>query len=228
GEPSPPPTAAPEAFAAARTDPGTFATILLRPQPAARLVLEVLQEEGAEPQPATVGHLARVLQDSSGKPVSVATVALPAGGGAVTSDEVRALGDRYGRSAQGGGQAVVRMLFLGGQLRGEDAALGAAVRGDTAAVFVEQVRASSGPLVGASALEQAVATHELGHLLGLVDLVRSTGRADPEHPGHSPNRGSVMYWAIESDLVTSVLTGPPPRDFDAADRADLTAIRSGS
>lgn len=123
---------------------------------------------------------------------------------------------------------MVRMLFLAGRLEGQDSALGAAVRGDTAVVFVEQVRSASSPLVSAAALEQAVATHELGHLLGLVDLVRSTGRADPEHPGHSPNRGSVMYWAIESDLVTSVLAGPPPADFDAADRADLAAIRSGS
>lgn len=224
--PASPPAGA-DSFAAARTSPGTFATVLLRPQPAARLVLEVLQQPGAEPNPPTVAHLARVLQDSSAKPVSVTTVSLPAGGGAVSADSVRGLADRYGRTEHGGGQAVVRMLFLGGRLQGDDSALGAAVRGDTAAVFVEQVRSASSPLVGASALEQAVATHELGHLLGLVDLVLSTGRADPEHPGHSPSRGSVMYWAIESGLVSSVLSGPPPRDFDAADRADVAAIRSG-
>lgn len=191
-------------------------------------MLEVLRQPGADPEPGTVAHLVAALQEGSAKPVSVSTVALPAGGGGITPGDVRALADRHGRATQGGGQAVVRMLFLAGRLEGEDGTLGAAVRGDTAAVFVEQVRSSSSPLAGASALEEAVATHELGHLLGLVDLVRSTGRADPEHPGHSPNRGSVMYWAIESDLVTSVLAGPPPRDFDAADRADLAAIRSGS
>ena len=67
--------------------------------------------------------------------------------------------------------------------------------------------------------------HEVGHLLGLVDLVLDTGRADPEHPGHSSNRSSVMYWAVESTLITDVLAGGPPRDFDADDLRDLAAIR---
>ncbi|MEO7837684.1 MAG: hypothetical protein ABIS21_08615 [Acidimicrobiales bacterium] len=222
-----PEPSAPDAFAPARAAPGAFATVLVRPQPAARLVLEVILEQGAEPSPGTVAHLVRVLQESSGKGVSVATVAVPPGAGAINPDGIRALADRYGVAPQGNGQAVIRFLFLGGQLQGEDAALGAAVRGDTAAVFVNQLRRSSSPLVSAPALEAAVATHELGHLLGLVDLVLATGRADPEHPGHSSNRASVMYWAVESDLVTSALTGPLPADFDAADRADLAAIRSG-
>jgi hypothetical protein len=36
-----------------------------------------------------------------------------------------------------------------------------------------------------------------------------------------------MYWAVESDVVTDLLTGGPPVDFDAADLADLSAIRGG-
>jgi hypothetical protein len=63
--------------------------------------------------------------------------------------------------------------------------------------------------------------------MGLVDLFIDRGRDDPEHPGHSTNRSSVMYWAIESGLVTEVLSGPPPERFDDDDRADLAAIRSG-
>ena len=66
--------------------------------------------------------------------------------------------------------------------------------------------------------------HEVGHLLGLVDLVLETGRQDPEHPGHSRNRGSVMYFAVESTLVGDLLGGGPPTRFDDADRADLRAI----
>jgi hypothetical protein len=33
-----------------------------------------------------------------------------------------------------------------------------------------------------------------------------------------------MYWAVESSLVTDVLQGGPPKDFDDADRADLATI----
>jgi hypothetical protein len=36
-----------------------------------------------------------------------------------------------------------------------------------------------------------------------------------------------MYWAVESGLVTQVLSGGPPRDFDDDDLADLAAIRNG-
>jgi hypothetical protein len=37
-----------------------------------------------------------------------------------------------------------------------------------------------------------------------------------------------MYWAVESSLVGQVLNGPPPREFDAADLADLDALRNGA
>jgi len=75
-------------------------------------------------------------------------------------------------------------------------------------------------------IEDACTMHESGHLLGLVDLVLNTGRQDPEHPGHSRNRQSVMYYAVESGLVAQLLGGPPPTEFDDADRADLATIRA--
>ena len=76
-------------------------------------------------------------------------------------------------------------------------------------------------------MERAVVTHEMGHLLGLVDLVLDDKRGDPAHPGHSTNRGSVMFWAVETSLVGQVLGGPPPVDFDSDDVADLRKIRTG-
>jgi hypothetical protein len=96
-----------------------------------------------------------------------------------------------------------------------------------AAVFVDRASAAAGVLGDPQAILASVATHELGHLLGLVDLVLDTGRADPDHPGHSGNPGSVMYWAVESDLIASLLGARPPRDFDGDDLADLRAIAGG-
>lgn len=213
----------------ARSGPGAFARTLLRPQPASRLVVEVLAQQGAAPTDATLAHLHQVLADVSKKPVTlVPTATIPTGDGTYDDADIRAMSDRHAKQAQGNGQAVIRLLFLKGQYEQEDSVLGVAVRGDTAAVFSDMVRRASTPFVPARLIEDAVTIHEVGHLLGLVDIVLKTGRADPKHEGHSSNPESVMYWAVESDLVTQALDGPPPREFDNADKADLTALRSGA
>ncbi len=228
---SPAPTAPPATVAADRElgkgPVGSFARHLLRPAPAKELVLELLVQDGSGISEATRTKLVKVLADVSGKTVSTPRVALPGGGdGRYPPAEVVKLADQYGQAVQGGDQAVIRMLVLKG--RSDDAnVLGFAVRGDVLAVFPDQLRQAETPLVDRATLEAALSLHEIGHILGLVDLARKTGREDKEHPGHSSSRNSVMYWAVESTLVGQVLGGPPPTDFDAADLADLAALRAG-
>ena len=215
--------------AAAVGPPGSLARALLQPAPAERDVLEVLQQPGATPQQATVARAVGALRHASGKSVSLAgPVALAGGARQWTPEAIREVADGSGRASQGGEQAVVRFLFLEGSFAPDNRALGAAVRGDVVAVFPSVIRSSSSPVVPAARIEEAVAMHELGHILGLVDLVIDRNRDDPDHPGHSTNPESVMYWAVESSLVGQVLGGPPPTEFDAADRADLSAIRNGA
>jgi len=204
---------------------GSFSPALLRADRSQRLVVEVHADDDLQPRRATLEHVSAVLADVSGKPVDVVVVAGPGGGArAWTADDLVAAADAGATTAQGGGVAVLRLLFVPGTFEGDDGVLGVAVRGDVAAVFLDRVHAAGGLLGGSEGIEVSVTTHEVGHLLGLVDLVLDTGRADPEHPGHSRNAGSVMYWAVESDVVGQLLGANPPRDFDAEDRADLAAI----
>ncbi len=206
-----------------------MARTLLRPQPATTLVLEVLQQSGASPRRGSIDHTVSVVRQVSGKRVSESgSVSIPGGARDWTARELRSTADRLGKATQGGNQAVIRTLFVRGTFEGNDGVLGAALRGDVVAIFTDSVAAAETPLVGGGAIEAAVLMHEIGHLLGLVDLVRDTGRDDPGHPGHSRNEGSVMYWAVESSVVTQVLQGGPPRDFDAEDLADLAALRDGA
>jgi hypothetical protein len=207
---------------------GGLASALLRPGNGNRIVVEVRAQGGAAPRSGTLDHLVGVLRQVSGKAVSVDGV--DALGGAAqpwTSQSIALAADRAAQHAQGGTQVVLRLLFLHGTYEGDDSVLGVAVRGDVAAVFTDQVASAAGLLTSAAVVEEAVTTHEVGHLLGLVDLVIDTGRDDPDHPGHSSNQRSVMYWAVESDLVGQVLGGGVPTDLDAQDRADLARIRAG-
>lgn len=223
------PTTAPAGSATIAPLPvGRLAPHLLRPGNGDRIVLEVRTQAGAAPRQATLDHLLGALRDASGKQVSLDGPD-PVGGAARawSGSDLARTADDAAQYAQGGQQTVLRLLFLAGTFEGDKSVLGVAARGDVAAVFSDQVEAASGVLVSESLVERAVSMHEVGHLLGLVDLFLKGGRGDPDHPGHSRNRSSVMYWAVESDLIGQVLGGGPPTNFDADDRAELAAIRRG-
>lgn len=213
---------------AARSGVGGFARTLLQPSPAERIVVDVIFERGAGPSRASLDHAVATLRSVTGKEVTTTATAVDVSQQSWTGAELRSLADDAAPTRQGGGTAALRVLFVRGGLADNDGAVGVAVRADVLAVFADRLDETSSPLVSRSRMEDAVLMHEVGHLLGLVDLVIDTGRDDPEHPGHSRNTGSVMYWAVESTLVGQALNGPPPTEFDSQDREDLAKIRSGA
>lgn len=207
---------------------GEVAPALLRPGRGDRVVLEVRTQEGAAPSSATIDHLVQVLSSASGKQVAVDGPDLIGGGPHDwTQQEITSAAASAAQVESGRAQVVLRLLFLRGTYDGDTSVLGVAVAGDVAAVFSDQVDSAAGLLVSPTVVEDAVAMHEVGHLLALVDLLLGSGRGDPDHPGHSRNKRSVMYWQVESNLITQLLDGGIPRDFDADDRAELAQIRAG-
>lgn len=207
---------------------GAIAPPLLRPGRGDRVVIEVRAQQGASPDRATIEHLASVLGAASGKAVAVDGPDLLGGGGRDWSaQDIVSAAAGAAQVESGRDQVVLRLLFLNGTFEGKGGVLGVAVAGDVAAVFSERIDAAAGVLVSPPIVEDAVTMHEVGHLLALVDLLVGSGRGDPEHPGHSRNRRSVMYWQVESSLVTQLLDGGIPRDFDDDDRAELAQIRAG-
>lgn len=204
---------------------GSYARLLL--DPAAQLQVAVLTQPGGEPDPATLSGLRSTLAEVSGKAVTILEPQPVSGGPNWTGEQIRRAGAAAG-PAGSASVAVVKLAFLRGEFSDRSSSLGVAVSASVAAIFTEQVEAAAGPLGSSRRHELAVTIHELGHLLGLVDFVLDTGREDPEHPGHSRNRDSVMFWAVESSLIRDVLAGGPPTEFDEADRADLDRIRTRS
>lgn len=124
-------------------------------------------------------------------------------------------------------RAAVYVMMLSGRHE-NDGVVGIAFNASAYAIFPDQL---SGGLLGLNYanFEEAVVVHELGHLYGLVNLTgHGAFHEDPDHPGHSANDDSVMFWAVESTLVEDVFEGGPPRDFDADDREEIGRIRSAA
>lgn len=114
----------------------------------------------------------------------------------------------------------------------DESVLGVAVNAADIAIFGESIDASENILRRPSAeeIENSVAVHEVGHLLGLVNAVYESPRdhEDKEHPHHSSNDASVMYWAVESSSLGAIFTGSLPDTFDEDDLADLADLKSGA
>lgn len=207
---------------------GAFAGLLLAPGPVDSIVLDVRFGDGATPDAAALSAAADAMRTYSGKPTTISgpTALRGVGGGSHSATEIRDLASKQGRATTDG-VGVVHVLYLAGSFE-KEGVLGVAVRGDTLALFSDEMDAATSPFVARSRMERAVIVHELGHVLGLVDLFLDDNREDPEHPGHSRNRASVMYWAVETSLVGQVLGGPPPVEFDSDDISDLRRIHAGA
>ncbi|HII57235.1 MAG TPA: hypothetical protein HA266_06795 [Candidatus Poseidoniaceae archaeon] len=63
----------------------------------------------------------------------------------------------------------------------------------------------------------------------MVNLVYTSpaDHEDSEHPGHSNNEDSVMYWAVETVSISAWFSGDLPTEFDQDDLDDMEGMKSG-
>lgn len=142
-----------------------------------------------------------------------------------TDDDLRRLSEQHRSVSSQNRRVTIHVLVLEGRHENGDA-LGVAFDASSFAIFPDRI--GSGVLSGLSydRFEEAVVVHELGHLFGLVNITGEGGfHEDPERPGHSENRDSVMFWAVEDVSVGNVFRGGPPTEFDSADEREMRRIR---
>lgn len=205
---------------------GSAARPMLRPEPFTEIVLEIAFVSGQEPDDAAVTHAVNILKDVTRKPVSTKTHEIAAGDDSYSAAEIRDLS--RGRETKSAPPTVsVWIAYLDGSFSDDDQALGVALAATVAAIFPDQIGTLSSVLQPGG-IEKAVLVHEIGHLMGLVNIGYDSriDHEDPDHPNHSRNKGSVMYWAVETLSVRDIFRGGPPDEFDADDRADLAALAS--
>lgn len=196
-----------------------------------KLVIEINAVSGREPNRSALDLLRVRLSSVVDKPGGIEilpTKTFASNRISYTSQDIKRMEDMHRSKFSSDEAVVIHLFFLNGSFA-ESSALGVAYGASSAAVFVDQIEGASTPAVSREAIENAVLVHEAGHLLGLVNIGYRSPRdhEDPEHPRHSRHRSSVMFWAVESVSVATILSGGPPSDFHPDDRADLEDRRAG-
>jgi hypothetical protein len=203
----------------------------------AKLVVEVdWMVDGSHdyrPSPLVLSFLQQRLNELLTKPGGIVVQlgnAVTATKSSYGTGDLRAVESANRGNHTGGDTAAMWILFansyaVGGSGGGQ--VIGVAYSGSAIAIFAATIESASTFAVSTDAIEKITVVHEVGHLLGLVNIGTPmvTPHEDPTHRGHSSNEHSVMYWAVEgSDVVGMILGGNAPDDFDANDKADLHAI----
>ena len=209
---------------------GTMTRVYLRPAPARSLSIEIDWVNGRDPARSAIDHLTSVLRRECDKPDGItATLGnrIASGRSSWTIADLRALEKANRAGHSGGNTATIWVAYVGGSFAANRNALAVTFSASAAVLFRDRIDDAATSLVLEAGIERSVLLHEAGHMLALVNIgYRSRfNHEDPQHPYHSNNPDSVMYWAVEDISVRNILAGGPPDDFDDADRADLTQLR---
>ena len=208
---------------------GASANELLASSNYSSLKIEVQYMTGFQPDAAALNHLQALLNGLLNKPggISIITKEIPASGDLTLSVNDVITIEKNNRTAfTNGTELAVYLLYTNGHYT-DNNVLGIAYKNTSTVLFGKNINDNSGGLGQASRtkLVATVAEHELGHLLGLVDIgsTMQTPHKDAAHGNHCNNSNCLMYYASEtSDILGFLIAGNIP-SLDANCRADLTA-----
>jgi len=208
---------------------GEAARALLSADTYTSLTVEVAYMPGFEPDAVALTNLRTFLSARLNKPggVVVTTREVAAANNSVLSvTALDALEADYRLGRSSGSSAYVYILYTNGSYT-DARVLGIAYRATSAVLFGRRIRDNSGALGQPSRtkLETTVLQHELGHLLGLVDIgtPMQTPHKDPGGSAHCNNQSCLMYYAAETTDILGFLVGGNVPPLDANCIQDLRA-----
>ncbi len=206
--------------------PGEQALELLQGSPYPNLVVEVDYTPGDRPTTAALNLLeARLTTYTAKESIRLVFDVIAVNGTMFSELDLLDLERAHRNEATAGDTFTLYILSISGELsNGKGTALGAAYTASSLAIFKDVIIATIGPGPSISEVESSVLVHEVGHLMGLVNLVYTSelDYEDVNHPFHSSNSSDVMYWAIESAPFTQ-----SPNDFGSETQFDLQKLRDG-
>ena len=214
--------------------PGGLALACLRDGGFTSMVIEIDHAPGYRPYSSSTDLLIERMESVCEKPSGITLKFNEVNfdhEGDWTAQDVRDQGWEHKDASPTDGTTLRWQILFPEGTYSEENVLGVAVDASTMALFGDSIEEADG-LFGRPSVEDvenSVIVHEAGHLLGLVNLVYQSpvDHEDDDHPGHSNNDESVMYWAIESVDVANFIFGTLPTEFDDDDLADLQGMASG-
>ena len=215
--------------------PGGLTLACLQDDAYTSMVIEIDYEAGYKPMTSSTDMLVDRLENVCDKPggISIDFTEVDFGHtGDWSANDVREKAwENKDTSPREGSILTWHILFPSGTYT-DSSVLGVAVDASSVALFSDSIQTANGPFNRPSVedVENSVIVHEVGHLLGLVNLVYQSpvDHEDENNEGHSNNDDSVMYWAIESADLANFIFGSLPNDFDDDDLADLAGMADGS
>lgn len=211
--------------------PGASAEHLLTAADYDRLVLQVQYLAGHRPSDEGLQRLEDFLEARLDKPSGIAIQLdppLPVQPKATyTSAEIRALEQTHRTVFTEGTTLGAYLLLLDGEFSEAANVLGLAYNNTSMALFQEKIEANTGGLTqpAKSTVEATVASHEIGHLLGLVDngSPMQAEHRDEANGHHCDDQQCLMYYAVRTTDFLGSLTGGTVPSLDPNCLADLRA-----
>lgn len=191
--------------------------------------MEIQYMPGFAPDDAAINNLTSFFNNIVNKPggITVVQTQIIASGKAVLTINDIATIEKTNRTVYStGNQLGVYFLYTDGAYS-EGNVLGVAYRNTSMCIIGKTIHDNSGAVgqVSRTKLETVVLQHEMGHILGLVDLGSTmlTSHKDTPHGNHCVNTNCLMYYASETtDALGFLLTGAIPT-LDNNCSADLHA-----
>lgn len=197
------------------------------------LVIEVFYVQNFRPNAQTLVNLKNFMNARMNKPggVSIIETEIPSPGMAPYDINEIAQIESAIRTKYNAGNVLTMYMFFadGGTTTDTDSqfTLGSAYRNTSFVMYESTIKNLSGGVgqVSRVDLETTVIMHELGHLLGLVNLgsPMQTPHEDGAHPKHCTNENCLMYWEAESSNLLGMMVGGNIPQLDANCLADLQA-----
>jgi hypothetical protein len=197
------------------------------------LVIEVSYAENLRPNTQSLLNLKQFLEARLNKPTGISIIEKQIStqaGSPFSVSEINTIENSVRTKYNDVNVLTLHLLFLNGDYIDDTATskvLGVAYRNTSCVLFETAIQTLSNQLNEPSRvdLETTVLSHEICHLLGLVDLGSSmqNNHIDNDHGKHCSNANCLMYWQVENNNVVGMMTSGNVPQLDANCILDLQA-----